>query len=832
MVHKIWSVKNYFMSKEEIEKRSIPFESIEELEEELESDCSYHFRVSNDGIYSFFGDIDGYKKGIGDYMKIFGKFLNEKYGLKLKEYYYTENEKKKGSYHFVIPYWNASTSKLKEIHQNFQNDRKDDTDFNYTDEEGKKRKVIDTTIYSDHWFRCPNQSNNEKNGKHIIKKGKLKYFIIDYISEKSKNIDDIQYIEEKKVTKKEKKKKEEKNIIEKEEKDKKEIRLDNNKKDNEFYIGIIRTAVNMLSDEYYEYYEGWSKVAMILKNVSKKYDYDFFELFDEFSKKSVKKYNKKNVEYFWKKLDSIKVFTINEPSLYRYTRLSNVGEHKILMQKIYEKKKIEITEKYIVQTIHEIAGEYFIFINKNMYSYNIHNKRWYNDDDVLNIYINDEIYDYIFTLLNDSIIDQSILSKQISILKNFCLKNRSRMELIASYKIRYSNNNYDIVFDDKPFLLGFTNGVYDLEKNEFRDYKYDDYMMTNTGYAYKKSNKEDIQKAGEIINQIEINDEKRDFLYQILASGFIGMHFRKFIIFNGSGGNGKSKITDIMSLILGEDGYFAKINMNSLCGKDKYTDNTNEHTAGLNMLDKKRFVVGSEPEEGRRIQNSKMKNFTGNKTFKGRKMHMEGVFYIHNHGTYVIECNQKPLLAEEATDADIERIADYLFESKFVSQKDYDENDNKNFIRNVNLDKIIEELKYGFLHLLIEKTHKFIKEDNLNFKIPQCVQERSNEYINSSYSYLEYLNELTERIKDGYITIDDLFNKIKNTDIYCNSTKIEKRKITKKSLIDFFSKNQVTRKIFKEEYRPYENGKQKHLHNVLLGYRFIENNDDISFFDN
>jgi hypothetical protein len=32
-----------------------------------------------------------------------------------------------------------------------------------------------------------------------------------------------------------------------------------------------------------------------------------------------------------------------------------------------------------------------------------------------------------------------------------------------------------------------------------------------------------------------------------------------------------------------------------------------------------------------------------------------------------MECNEKPLLAEEPTEADIDRICAYLFESKFLT---------------------------------------------------------------------------------------------------------------------------------------------------------------------
>ena len=64
---------------------------------------------------------------------------------------YTESTIKSGSYHYSIPKWNLSTEKLKEIHSNLLEIYNDEFIDN-------KKKLVDTSIYSEHWFRCPNQS--------------------------------------------------------------------------------------------------------------------------------------------------------------------------------------------------------------------------------------------------------------------------------------------------------------------------------------------------------------------------------------------------------------------------------------------------------------------------------------------------------------------------------------------------------------------------------------------------------------------------------------------------------------------------------------------------
>ena len=74
---------------------------------------------------------------------------------------FTNNKNKKGSYHISIPNLNASTEKLKEIFTNFKNMCFD-----------KDSKCINTSIYSEHWFRYPNQSKEgDETQRHKFVKG-------------------------------------------------------------------------------------------------------------------------------------------------------------------------------------------------------------------------------------------------------------------------------------------------------------------------------------------------------------------------------------------------------------------------------------------------------------------------------------------------------------------------------------------------------------------------------------------------------------------------------------------------------------------------------------
>lgn len=153
--------------------------SLEGLIEELKKDNYYHFRIHRNGNYILFGDIDGYIGTIDNLKGTICDFMKNRYNVKIEysDIKYTKNNSKEGSYHYSVPKYWCSGRKLKEIHSNLK----------------KIIKAVDRSIYSEHWFRCPNQSKGNKsrkdNNKHIIVEGVMKDFVVSHIEKGSINIE-------------------------------------------------------------------------------------------------------------------------------------------------------------------------------------------------------------------------------------------------------------------------------------------------------------------------------------------------------------------------------------------------------------------------------------------------------------------------------------------------------------------------------------------------------------------------------------------------------------------------------------------------------------------
>ena len=275
MTFKLWSIDTYKGKSDKfIEDKYAEFTTIDEIVKELETyDKGYHFRIHKKNQYIFFGDLDHYDKPFETFIELLQIFLKEIYELEfvVEEIKYTDNPSKPGSFHYSIPKWNASTEKLWQIHNKFLNRYKNELSNN-------NGNCIDTSIYSEHWFRCPNQKKGYSGdqSKHIIKCGTMEDFIPEYIPLDSIDINEI--------NPKTSKIKKQLNKV-----------LCDTECKNSNNLTHIKMLLEILSIERCNDYNGWLEVGIALFNTDKKN----INLWKGWSKKS-EKYNEEYCDIKWK----------------------------------------------------------------------------------------------------------------------------------------------------------------------------------------------------------------------------------------------------------------------------------------------------------------------------------------------------------------------------------------------------------------------------------------------------------------------------------------------------------------------------------------------------
>ena len=260
-IFKIYSLVNYNLGTSLFIQNNYEEHTIKELESILKKNNNYHFRIHKNEQYIIFGDCDNYKDNNPiTFFELFINFLKSDYDidLTLDDISYTENKNKLGSYHYSIPKYYCSCNKLKEIHYNFY--KKHIDIFKYYDTDNKLNKVVDYGIYTDKWFRYPNQTKENKKGtEHFIKKGKLIDFIVEYIPKESICIDSYKSKNNEVINK----------FI-----DNGVYVFDDNKTIQKNYTGIInkinvdtmKLLIECLKDEHFLSFDSWRDILFICYN--------------------------------------------------------------------------------------------------------------------------------------------------------------------------------------------------------------------------------------------------------------------------------------------------------------------------------------------------------------------------------------------------------------------------------------------------------------------------------------------------------------------------------------------------------------------------------------
>lgn len=798
--YRIYSINNYATALQNFIDNDYEEYTFAKLIKQLQTDNYYHFRAHNATQYIFFGDVDHCPFQIDEIRTMLNTFLLQNYGLSFdeNEFKYTINDAHPDSYHYSIPKWNASTEKIKEIQEKFSKQHADK--FAFVNNKGKHCSMIDTTVYSEHWFRCPNQSKGKLNedGKHIIKNGKLCNFIIDYIPKNSVNINDIvavsQNTEQLKLTKHNEKSKQ----------------TDNSQVAHEAFENssngevIVYGKNDMLSttmtkpelykkmfDECYkqnrfEEYKYWINVGMAIKNTFNDED-EGVELFNYYSAKG------SNYEGFEKTKCKYKTFTRRTKSGYTIATVYYyaIEDNKPKFIEILSKNTFELGQTDICQYLKMIAGHKFLYkiTGDNVYRlYCFNGQFWQNDDTIMKKCISTELYNFLKMVLIEvywNSADFAKLKLKIDKLKLVSFKK----DIVETYKEIGVDNN--VKFDDKWRLLGFTNCVYDMEEECFREYRYDDYISITTGYDWREPTEDELQTVTKMIQTIMPIEDERNLYLQILSTSIEGRCLEKFIIFNGSGGNGKGVIDDLLVIALG---HYALMGNNAILFECSKTGSNPEKA----NIHKKRLVIFREPSEKHKFENSVVKELTGGGTFSARSHH-EKETEKDLHATIIVECNKKPLFTEDPTNAEIRRIIDLYFRSTFTEDTKLLDDTKHIYLANseYKTKEFQEKHKYALLKILMDEHKKYYKQNNSMLTIPSQIEERTKLYLELSCNIVQWFKDNYEFANDRSICkLKDIFENFISSTYYCNLSKAEKRRYNKTFFVEYFETNVFLKKYF------------------------------------
>lgn len=313
-------------------------------------------------------------------------------------------------------------------------------------------------------------------------------------------------------------------------------------------------------------------------------------------------------------------------------------------------------------------------------------------------------------------------------------------------------------FEDKldanPVLLGFENGVYDLEKHEFRNGRPDDYITFTTGIEYVEydPNHPVVADIYKFFSQIQPKPHMCSYLIALLAS-FITGHIidEKFFIFTGVGSNGKSLTVELFESTLGD--YCCKFPVTMLTQKRIASNAAN---AELARSKGRRFACMQEPSESENLNIGLMKELSGGDKITARGLYSSPVEFKPMF-SMVLMCNHLPSCPSD-DNGTWRRIRVVEFTSRFLQNPD--PNDPMQFPIDLELSKKFPIWRPHFMGMLLEHFRMYqihgLHEPQEVLATTQNYQ-RSNDYVADFFA-----DKIDLNVPGTMLSTDEMYSEFKD----------------------------------------------------------------------
>lgn len=564
------------------------------------------------------------------------------------------------------------------------------------------------------------------------------------------------------------------------------IAEERNNSQNEYHnIEEVHKLVDILSDSRANNYNDWIRLGWCLRNI----DYRLLDKWNEFSKKSPK-FRDGECESIW---NNMKLGGLGIGTLHMWAKNDNIDKYnevvRIELRKlIYESKTA--THHDVARVVHYMFQyEYVCTSIKNKFWYEFRNHRWIPTDCAfsLRLKLSNEVWKEYMAAARD--LSHAATQKTDVSEQDKCQEFAKKMIEIAqklkttSFKDNVMKESAELFYREKfeekldasVNLVGFENGVYDLDSSDFREGRPDDYISFSTGVNYRPYDPSHKHIIGirNYMAQVLTKPQVREYVLKLFASFLHGsVKDQKFYIWTGSGSNSKSKLVELFEKAFGD--YCCKFPITLLTQKRVASNAANSELARAKG---KRFASLQEPSEDEKLNIGLMKELSGGDKVMARSLFKEPIEFLPQF-KMILLCNHLPHVPSD-DGGTWRRIRVVEFTSKFV-ENPVEENE---FPIDFELSSKLEAWKEHFMSMLLEY-YKLYKTEGITE--PEDVLACTREYKRQNDHLADFIHNCVEKKDGGFLTLNDAFSELKS---WAKEDNIQMKIPTKAELEKYLSKN-------------------------------------------
>ena len=298
-------------------------------------------------------------------------------------------------------------------------------------------------------------------------------------------------------------------------------------------------------------------------------------------------------------------------------------------------------------------------------------------------------------------------------------------------------------FDADPYLINCKNGTYNLRDCTFYPHQWKDFLTMQTDFSHTVSREIRYPRWEQFISEACSGDEeKADYLQRALGYSIVGKSNEAcmFILWGKTTRNGKSTLLGTIERMMGDYSRSAPVGL--IC-KDKNAKDVEAASPMLAALKGKRFVTMSESDEYGRLDEEKIKQYTGGEEITARALYQSAVTWLPQF-TLWLSCNDLPAVRDKSLFAS-ERVRVIEF-SRHFSQTEQDKSLSELFDSQEARSGIFMWLIRGYLKY---KERGLVMNDRMRKVV--ATYEHDNDVV------LQFLEDCCQHIPGNSVKPKDLY---------------------------------------------------------------------------
>ncbi len=514
-------------------------------------------------------------------------------------------------------------------------------------------------------------------------------------------------------------------------------------------LAEIFDLVNILSPKRADDYNSWIDLGFALHAIEPHND-DLLGIWDDFSRQSAK-YDPTACEKYWENMKEVQD-GLNLGSIHYWARLDDpekYAEFRNGQTRSFIEQSMTGTNVDIAKVLYRLYKYQYVCASiKNQKWYTFQKHHWIEDEtgiSLRNKICNELVEEYCklisyynekIDLLEDQLEEEtdkkkkydleskkkqnvSQIEKLTTIIKN--LKTTSFIEnVMKECRGLFYDKDFLNKLDEDHYKFSFKNGVLDLKTGQFRDGKPDDFISLSCGVNYipYRDDLPYLEDLNDFLYKVQTDQDDRNYMITLMSSFLEGHNAdESFHFWTGSGGNGKSKINQLLVEAMGA--YSCKFPITLFTAKRGASNSVSPEVIESKG---KRYAYCEEPDEGERINVGLMKEYTGGDKIKGRGL-WSNFQEIKPQFKMILFCNDMPKLPPD-DNGTWRRVKALEFKSSFVNNP---KNENE-FRIDKYLGNKLPLWSETFMALLVHTYFNVYKKTEGGLIIPPSVLKFTSEY--------------------------------------------------------------------------------------------------------